>query len=159
LPLTTASSRQIQTESAYFHPQPTAPTPFEKAIGKFPSDPDFKECNSDATCKVSWALAIYQSSNVHIVGAGLYSWFFDNYNQDCIEKRTCQKRILWIDDATSGLYMYNLFTVGVEEMFSMPGGKAVLAKDNVMLADKKPFPSILATVVKVSAFQPTAESM
>ena len=89
MPLTTASSRQIQTESAYFHPQPTAPTPFEKAIGKFPSDPDFKECNSDATCKVSWALAIYQSSNVHIVGAGLYSWFFDNYNQDCIEKRTC----------------------------------------------------------------------
>jgi hypothetical protein len=111
------------------------------------------DCGSDATCRVSWALAIHQSKNVHIIGAGLYSWFFNNYNQDCIEKRTCQTRILWVDSASSGLYIYNLFTVGAGEMLSMPGNRAILAKDNVMLAGTKPFTSILAAVVKTSAFQ------
>lgn len=70
----------IQTESPYFHPQPTAPKPFESSLGKFTADPTFEDYTAD-NCNVSWALSIIQSKNVHIVGAGLYSWFLNNYEQ------------------------------------------------------------------------------
>lgn len=137
----------IQTESPYFHPQPTAPKPFESSLGKFPADPTFEDCTTD-NCKVSWALSIIQSKNVHIVGAGLYSWFFDKYDQGCIEKMSCQTRLVNIDFSSSSLYIYNLFTVGTHEMLSINMGDSIMAKDNQMLADRSPWTSIIAAFVK-----------
>ncbi|KAK1835559.1 glycoside hydrolase family 55 protein [Podospora conica] len=138
----------IQTESPYFHPQPTAPKPFESSLGKFPADPTFKDCTTD-NCKVSWALSIIESRNVHIVGAGLYSWFFNNYDQGCIEKMSCQTRLVNIDLPSTSLYIYNLFTVGTQEMISLEMMEtSIMAKDNQMLADRSPWTSIIAAFVK-----------
>lgn len=137
----------IQTESPYFHPQPTAPKPFESSLGKFPADPTFEDCTAD-NCKVSWALSIVQSKNVHIVGAGLYSWFFNSYEQVCIEKMSCQTRLVNIDFSSSSLYIYNLFTVGAQEMISMKMRTNIMAKDNQMLVDRSPWTSIIAAFVK-----------
>ena len=105
------------------------------------------DCKDDDTCKVSWALSVRNSHNIHIVGAGLYSWFFNDYDQKCIEKMTCQKRLVWIDEPSSDLFFYNVITIGTGEMISMPN-RAILAKDNQMLVGKSPWPSIIAAWVK-----------
>jgi len=85
---------------------------------------------------------------VHIVGAGLYSWFFNNYDQGCIEKMSCQTRLVNIDMSSTSLYIYNLFTVGTQEMISMKTGTSIMAKDNQMLMEKSPWTSIIAAFVK-----------
>ncbi|KAK1466638.1 hypothetical protein CCUS01_07248 [Colletotrichum cuscutae] len=61
-----------------------APTPF--TTGLFPNDPTFSGCvaSSSATCAVSWAVRIIDSSSIYMLGAGLYSWFID-YSQDCLD--------------------------------------------------------------------------
>ena len=130
-----------------------APKPFEKALDKFQADPTFDECTSD-NCKLAWALSIVNSRNVHIVGAGLYSWFFDNYDQGCIEKMSCQARIVNIDLSSTDIYIYNLFTVGTQEMISLETGTSIMAKDNQMLMDRSPWTSIIAAFVKSAPSRP-----
>jgi hypothetical protein len=118
----------IQTESPYYQPVPKAPQPFR--TGLFPDDPTFRECSSnDARCYSSWALRIVDSSAVYILGAGLYSWFFD-YSQECLKTNDCQKRAVDIQEG-SDLWIYNLCTKAVLEMVTPHGGVATLAKDNV----------------------------
>jgi hypothetical protein len=77
----------IQTESPYYQPTPHPPAPFEKAVGKFPGDPDYA-CASPATlgCDSSWAVRIVNSKDIFIAGAGLYSWF-DTYDQSLCGKQ------------------------------------------------------------------------
>ena len=74
----------IQTESPYFQPLPRPPAPFGRAAGKFAGDWNYDECalRTVPGCDASWALIIRESENVHIAGAGLYSWF-RGYEQDC----------------------------------------------------------------------------
>ena len=70
----------IQTESLYYPPVPSAPAPFDDAVGVFNADPNFTNCNSndENSCAVSWALRMVSSSSVQIAGAGLYSWYQDH---------------------------------------------------------------------------------
>lgn len=71
----------IQTESPYYQAVPPAPQPFGYPL--FPADPEFANCTTtSATCPVSWALRILDSSSIYLLGAGMYnqsglpsSWF------------------------------------------------------------------------------------
>jgi hypothetical protein len=59
----------IQTESPYYQPSPTAPSPF--TAGLFPNDPTFSDCEGSASqCAMSWALRIIDSSTIYSMGAG-----------------------------------------------------------------------------------------
>jgi hypothetical protein len=118
----------IQTESPYFQPVPKAPQPYR--TGLFPNDPTFNDCKSgDTRCYSSWALRIIDSSSVYILGAGLYSWFFD-YSQKCLATNDCQKRAVEIQQS-SDLWIYNLCTKAILEMVTPYGGVATFAKDNI----------------------------
>ncbi|CAK7231571.1 hypothetical protein SEUCBS140593_007970 [Sporothrix eucalyptigena] len=73
----------IQTESPYYQPNPAPPAPFQSAVGALAGDPDYASCTSGkAGCDESWAVIIRDSENIHIAGAGLYSWY-SNYDEAC----------------------------------------------------------------------------
>lgn len=57
-------------------------------------------------------------------------------------------RLVNIDFSSSSLYIYNLFTVGTQEMISMKMRTNIMAKDNQMLVDRSPWTSIIAAFVK-----------
>ncbi|KAK6525211.1 hypothetical protein TWF694_005357 [Orbilia ellipsospora] len=115
----------IQTESPYFQSTPGAPAPFQPSIVSkrdtttyYPNDPAFDDCDgSDRMCAVSWALRIHESLNIHLYGAGLYSWF-NNYDQDgCLYTDTCQAKLVDMDDSTSTMTrVHNLVTIGAQNM-------------------------------------------
>jgi len=66
----------IQTQSPYYQPTPKPPAPFGKAVGKFAGDPNYACKGGDFDgCDESWAVVITGSQNIHIGGAGTYSWF------------------------------------------------------------------------------------
>ncbi|KAI3538503.1 hypothetical protein CSPX01_09431 [Colletotrichum filicis] len=119
----------IQTESPYFQPVPKAPTPF--TTGLFPNDPTFSGCvaSSSATCAVSWAVRIIDSSSIYMLGAGLYSWFID-YSQDCLDTENCQERAMEVQQSKD-IWIYNLCTKAIVEMVSPLGSVPTYAKDNV----------------------------
>ncbi|KAI1755067.1 pectin lyase fold/virulence factor [Xylaria castorea] len=102
----------IQTESPYFQPVPAAPGPFG-AAASFPNDPDFNQCDVTADS---------------IEDAGLYS-FFNEYYQDCVETNNCQDRILEVEGST-GVVVYNLFTVATVNIATGIDGFKVLQSDN-----------------------------
>jgi hypothetical protein len=113
----------IQTESPYYPPVPTAPTPFEDAVGVFNADPDFTNCNADDedSCAVSWALRMVSSYNVQIAGAGLYSWYQDHDPAEaCVDAQNCQQRLV-STYLSSDIWLYNLITIGATEMVSPYG--------------------------------------
>ncbi|KAI2606280.1 pectin lyase fold/virulence factor [Hypoxylon fragiforme] len=121
----------IQTESPYFQPVPGAPAPFG-AASSFPNDPDFSQCNVTANsdneqCRYSWGLQIIDSTDVIIHGAGLYS-FFNAFYKDCEDTNSCQQRILEVKGST-GVVIYNLFTVATVEIASGIDSSKVLQKD------------------------------
>lgn len=137
---------QIQTESPYFFPQPTGPTPFEKSLRD--DDPKFADCGDDDTCKVSWALYVKGATkSIYVLGAGLYSWFYDEYYQDCIEAHNCQSRILYVG-VTSTISIFNLTTIGSDEMISPQEDVAYFSKDNLVLQDRSPWMSVIAAWIK-----------
>lgn len=70
---------QIQTETAYYQPNPNATVPFPIVAGW--NDPDFvASCRGVAgNCANGWGLRVINSSSILVYGAGLYS-FFNNYN-------------------------------------------------------------------------------
>lgn len=67
---------QIQTETAYYQPNPDAQTPFTPFNGI--NDPTFTRSSSSNNAN-GWGLRIVNGSNILTYGAGLYS-FFDNYS-------------------------------------------------------------------------------
>ncbi|EUC49001.1 glycoside hydrolase family 55 protein [Bipolaris oryzae ATCC 44560] len=121
---------QIQTETAYYQPNPNATIPFPVNPSLF--DPVFSSSEdpsappstliplfdtpSNATSRSSnsttvpspntvsgWGLRIIRSNNILGYGIGLYS-FFNNYSTNCsrVDALTaCQQRILSIEGATS----------------------------------------------------------
>ncbi|GAB7351002.1 hypothetical protein MBLNU459_g1495t2 [Dothideomycetes sp. NU459] len=122
----------IQTESPYFFPTPQAPAPFTTALGQFNADPNFSNCGTSSTeCTVSWALRIISSDNVQITGAGLYSWFFDEYSQACVDTQNCQQSLV-STYLSSNLWLFNIITLGSVEMISPYGTNypPALAKSN-----------------------------
>jgi glucan 1,3-beta-glucosidase len=70
---------QIQTETAYYQPNPPAPIPFTPIAAL--NDPDFAAycAGHSGTCADGWGLRVLDSQNIFVYGAGLYS-FFSNYS-------------------------------------------------------------------------------
>ncbi|KAL8927239.1 MAG: hypothetical protein Q9208_002415 [Pyrenodesmia sp. 3 TL-2023] len=69
---------QIQTESAYYQPNPPAPAPFAPDLQIH--DPTFSASCKEGRGQCSgWGLRILDSKDIAIYGVGLYS-FYDNYN-------------------------------------------------------------------------------
>ncbi|CAM1509011.1 Fc.00g027500.m01.CDS01 [Cosmosporella sp. VM-42] len=109
----------IQTESPYFQPEPAAPKPFDNQLGAFPDDPTFADCNADSkSCHLAWGIRILDSSAVHILSSGLYSWFQD-YDRTCVDsgKHNCQEKVVYTEQS-SDIWLYNLFTIGATEIIS-----------------------------------------
>ncbi|KAI0380474.1 glycoside hydrolase family 55 protein [Hypomontagnella monticulosa] len=112
---------QIQTETAYYQPNPGARQPFP--LNLTIDDPNFDilcpQGSSPSTCSEGWGLRVSASKNVLIYGAGLYS-FFNNFNTACSAKGAsalCQTGIAQYDAAsTTGFFIYGLNTVGAYGM-------------------------------------------
>lgn len=103
---------QIQTETAYYQPNPPAPFPFT-TLNKTIHDPNFAlDCRAKTgngtgaiqpsgetlpiltladtlpgkpPCEMGWGLRIIGSKNVVVYGAGLYS-FFNNWSTSCCQE-------------------------------------------------------------------------
>ncbi|KAK6347390.1 hypothetical protein TWF718_005229 [Orbilia javanica] len=94
------------------------------------SDPRFFDCVADPqTCAVSWAVRFIRSEDVHIYGAGLYSWF-QNYNQDCLKSSQCQRNVAKIDGESKNLRLNNLITVGSTLMANDAAGFTIQSDKN-----------------------------
>ncbi|CAG9998333.1 unnamed protein product [Clonostachys byssicola] len=123
------TSVEHATESPYFQPVPPAPQPFK--TGLFPNDPTFASCanNNEKGCATSWAVRIVDSSAIYMLGAGIYSWFYD-YSKTCEDTRNCQQRAFEVEQS-SDIWIYNLCTFAIVEMISPLGSVATKAADNV----------------------------
>ncbi|KAL8950983.1 MAG: hypothetical protein Q9222_003017 [Ikaeria aurantiellina] len=116
----------IQTETPYFQANPDATTPF--SVNADFSDPDFSHCTT-AACKKAWGLRIVGSSDIHIFGAGLYS-FFDNYKQDCLATESCQENMVALECGNEDVYLWGLSTKASTNMVTVDGQGVVDQKDN-----------------------------
>ncbi|KAK4151575.1 pectate lyase superfamily protein-domain-containing protein [Chaetomidium leptoderma] len=115
---------QIQTETAYYQPNPDARLPFE-ALEKY-HDPVLAQGES------GWGLRVVDSTGLLAYGAGLYS-FFDNYDVNCSQigkGATCQKRIFSVE-GESDIRVYNLNTVGTNKMITVDGVDVAAYEDNI----------------------------
>ncbi|KAG8922282.1 hypothetical protein FRC01_014240 [Tulasnella sp. 417] len=93
----------IQTETPYYQPSPGAPSPF--SLSTTFHDPTFTNGPN------AWALYIANSQQIHVYGAGHYS-FFSSYDQDCLTTYTCQTSIVKVNSDSTNVYIYDLSTVG-----------------------------------------------
>ncbi|KAI4204576.1 MAG: hypothetical protein LQ346_001585 [Caloplaca aetnensis] len=116
----------IQTETPYFQANPDAMQPFT-ANAAF-SDPDFSRCATPG-CKKAWGLRVLGSSDVHVFGAGLYS-FFDNYEQDCLATESCQENMVSLECGNEAVYLWGLSTKASTNMVTVDGKGVVDQKDN-----------------------------
>ncbi|KAF5660662.1 putative glucan 1,3-beta-glucosidase [Fusarium heterosporum] len=119
----------IQTETPYFQSFPGSPAPFTP--GAFPNHPEFHNCtNTSKTCAMAWALRIIDSSAVHVLSAGLYS-FFNRYDQTCLDsgRHDCQDKIFYAEQSYD-VWVQNLVTLGSVEMVSPLNGVPTLGKPN-----------------------------
>ncbi|KAK0615339.1 pectate lyase superfamily protein-domain-containing protein [Bombardia bombarda] len=114
---------QIQSETAYYQPNPDATIPFA-AVATY-SDPVLSKGES------GWGLRVVGSHEILVYGAGLYS-FFNNYDTTCSaigQGAVCQTRI--VDIQHSGVSIYNLNTVGTNKMVTVDGKDVAYYADNV----------------------------
>jgi glucan 1,3-beta-glucosidase len=137
---------QIQTETAYYQPNPNASIPFPENAAL--SDPVFAPSPNypitpNVTANAStvppnaasgYGLRILRSNNILGYGVGLYS-FFDNYSTNCSAAgagAVCQKRILSIegDRLSYDINLYNLNTVGATQQITRNGLDVASNVDN-----------------------------
>ncbi|TLS29191.1 hypothetical protein PpBr36_00045 [Pyricularia pennisetigena] len=114
---------QMQTETAYYQPNPDATLPFPVDL-KF-SDPTLDKGQS------GWGLRAVDSKDILVYGAGLYS-FFDNYNLTCSlegQGQRCQSRIMSVE-RSARVNVYNLNTVGVGSQITVDGLDVSRWQDN-----------------------------
>jgi glucan 1,3-beta-glucosidase len=124
---------QIQTETAYYQPNPdaTIPFPYVEAL----SDPVFKpSSDSFVNAASGWGLRIVRSNNILGYGVGLYS-FFDNYSTKCSDVGAgarCQTRIFSVegDKHSYDINLYNLNTVGTTQQITRDGVDLANHADN-----------------------------
>ncbi|GAB7348947.1 hypothetical protein MBLNU459_g7631t2 [Dothideomycetes sp. NU459] len=110
----------MQTETPYYQPEQYSQLlAYTPGVGNFTSDPTFSDCSA-SNCISSWALRVFNSSNIFIYSMGFYS-FFDNFQLGCGNQQDCQERIVQTD-YSGDLYLYNIFTYGSEEIVSPAGG-------------------------------------
>jgi glucan 1,3-beta-glucosidase len=128
----------IQTETPYYQPNPSAPTPF--SVVPSLNDPNFGiSCHGQTgNCANAWALRVLNSENVLVYGAGLYS-FFDNYNTTCSDNpgpENCQDNIFSLEGLLSDVNVYCLSTVGTTNMITHNGATvAVFSANNGVYPD------------------------
>ena len=135
---------QIQTETAYYQPNPPAPLPVTpRADWKDPTFPAFclnatgfnftgPNTNFSNPCDGYGVRLTDASSGTLIYGAGLYS-FFANYNTSCSaigSGAACQDKIFSIEGGSS-VSVYNLNTVGTQSMVNIDGRSVASYSDNV----------------------------
>ncbi len=116
----------IQTETPYFQANPDAMQPFTANAAFF--DPDFSRCTTPG-CKKAWGLRVLGSSDVHVFGAGLYS-FFDNYKQECLATESCQENMVSLECGNEAVYLWGLSTKASQNMVTVDGRGVVDQKDN-----------------------------
>lgn len=95
------------------------------------NDPKYTDCAPDTTnCKKSWGLRVVGSSDIHIYGAGLYS-FFDNYLKNCSSDtpQYCQENIVSVEKSLR-VSLLNLNTVGAVYMVNVDSIPVAEAEDN-----------------------------
>ncbi|KAM4057175.1 pectate lyase superfamily protein [Hirsutella rhossiliensis] len=114
----------IQSETAYFQPNPDATKPF-KSNPKY-ADPDFSKCTGPK-CARTWGLRINDSKDVLLYGGGLYS-FFDNYGQVCVGQNNCQDNMIAIDN--SQVELFGVSTKASIAMVTLDGQPAAKDSDN-----------------------------
>ncbi|KAF9883834.1 hypothetical protein FE257_002771 [Aspergillus nanangensis] len=122
---------QIQTESAYYQPNPLATSPFPVVSSLH--DPDFaSSCSGKGpNCAEGWGLRVVDSTDILVYGAGLYS-FFDNNDASCSAQdsgRSCQASIFSLEGSSS-ISIYNLNTVGSDSMIDINGNSVAKQADN-----------------------------
>lgn len=124
---------QIQTETAYYQPNPDASIPFPPNLAL--NDPIFTpSVNGTGNSASGWGLRIVRSNNIRGYGVGLYS-FFDNYSTACSDVgagAVCQTRIFSVEGgkASYGIDLYNLNTVGAVNMATRDGVDLAMSVDN-----------------------------
>ncbi|KAI0024622.1 putative Exo-beta-1,3-glucanae [Xylariomycetidae sp. FL0641] len=114
---------QIQTETAYYQPNPGADIPFPPVASLH--DP---ELGADG---FGWGMRIVGSEDILVYGAGLYS-FFNDYSTACSDQGNatdCQRAILSVEDS-KGVSVYNLNTVGAVDMATVDGQAVAKSADN-----------------------------
>ncbi|KAI1121568.1 glycoside hydrolase family 55 protein [Nemania abortiva] len=116
-----------QTETAYMQGNPDATQGVTVLEGYY--DPEFKEtCNgSSDTCARTWGMRITNSSDVFVLGAGMYS-FFNNYAQECVDGQNCQDNMISIEN--SHVNMYGISTKASVNMLTVDSKPLALDKDN-----------------------------
>ncbi|KAJ6099792.1 hypothetical protein N7467_001327 [Penicillium canescens] len=123
---------QIQTESAYYQPNPLATTPFP--VVSSIHDPNFTTscAGKGKYCAEGWGLRVLDSTGIFVYGAGLYS-FFDNNDASCSAQdsgRSCQNSIFSLEGSSS-VSIYNLNTVGSASMVDIDGTSVANQADNL----------------------------
>ncbi|PRP77587.1 hypothetical protein PROFUN_00448 [Planoprotostelium fungivorum] len=116
----------LQTETPYY--QPNVPAPLNSFLGTHYSDPDFSNCQSK-TCMMSQALRIFNSEDIIISGANMYS-FFNGYDQACLSTSSCQDAVFFHESPRSGVYVYNLITLGTSSMAEFGTQEIIPQADN-----------------------------
>ncbi|KAL2785424.1 pectate lyase superfamily protein-domain-containing protein [Aspergillus keveii] len=122
---------QIQTETAYYQPNPDATIPFPPVESLH--DPDFAvSCaGKEGRCADGWGLRVVDSTDLLVYGAGLYSFFINN-DATCAppsSPETCQNSMVSIE-GDSSISIYNLNTVGVTSMVDIDGQSVANFADN-----------------------------
>jgi hypothetical protein len=123
---------QAQTETAYYQSNPPAPKPFNSLPAW--ADPVFNSCpTNDSSCTKGWAMDIFNSTNIFIYNAGLYS-FFQTWSTDCIgtsSDKYCQDEIFRIRGNSQNVFLWNLETIGVQSMVDVDNQPKVKSKENI----------------------------
>jgi len=128
---------QIQTETAYWQPNPNATVPFKNNPAQYdpvfpttpftaPDVPGVQIPNADG-----WGFRAVNST-LFVYGAGFYS-FFNNYSTTCSNQgggEICQSRIMSVE-GTSVVNLYDLHTVGTHEMIYLNGKDIAFYGDNL----------------------------
>ncbi|KAJ0340197.1 hypothetical protein COL922a_003629 [Colletotrichum nupharicola] len=123
----------LQTESPYYQPMPTAPSPYKAEVGVVRGDPKYDCSGIDFDgCDSSWGLLVSTSQDVYIASAGIYSWF-DDYSQDCIDVHTCQKVLVNFSENCHRVRLQQLITIGAQYSL-VSDGKGILATDNLAIS-------------------------
>ncbi|KAJ2894209.1 hypothetical protein MKZ38_007825 [Zalerion maritima] len=148
----------LHAESPYYQPEPLPPLPLGEVqtklriedggenygtLANFAGDPNYSECGirNRPGCDAAWGLIIRESQDVHVAGAGLYSWF-QAYSQACIAPDVtdpfCQQWLAWTEDNFPGVRVHNLVTIGATGML-WADEEMITAKSNRAVSRQHPF--------------------
>ncbi|KAB5577639.1 hypothetical protein GE09DRAFT_1213862 [Coniochaeta sp. 2T2.1] len=81
----------------------------------------------------SLGLILQNSHNIHIGGAGTYSWF-SYYTQECIDLHTCQNVLWYAKDNFENVRVQHIIGIGAKYVL-VSEGKGILATDNLAMKE------------------------